>query len=148
MKLILTQPVDNLGAAGDVVDVKDGYARNFLIPRNVAIVWTRGAEKQIDQIKRARDARAIRDAEHANEVRNQLQNLSVNLPVKAGDTGKLFGSVTANDVADAIKAAGGPLVERRSIELGKPIKTVGSHKVAVKLHPEVSADVTIEVVAA
>ena len=91
MKLILTHEVDGLGAPGDIVEVKDGYGRNFLVPRSLAMPWSRGAEKQITQIRRARDARAIRGVEHANEVKNQLEGLTVTLPVKAGETGKLFG---------------------------------------------------------
>jgi len=147
MKLILTHEVDGLGAPGDVVEVKNGYGRNFLVPRNLALVWTKGAERQITEIKRTRDARAIKSADHANEVKNQLEGLTVNLPVRAGETGKLFGSVTSADVADAIRQSGGPLLEKRSITLGDPIKTLGKHKVDVKLHPSVTATVTVEVVA-
>ncbi|MEI6623015.1 MAG: 50S ribosomal protein L9 [Actinomycetes bacterium] len=148
MKLILTHEVDGLGSPGDVVEVKDGYARNFLIPRSLALVWTKGAEKQITGIKRARDARTIRSVGHANEVKNQLQGLKITLPVRAGGTGKLFGSVTVADVADAIRAAGGPLLEKRSITLEHPIKTVGTHSVEVNLHQSVTASVVIDVVAA
>lgn len=146
MKIILTQDVDNLGAPGDIVEVKDGYARNFLVPRGYAIAWTRGAEKQIDQIKRARGAREIRSREHADEVRGQLEALTVNVSAKAGDGGRLFGSVTTADVAAAIKAAGGPLVEKRSIELEGHIKTLGDYPVRIALHPDVDADVTLHVV--
>jgi large subunit ribosomal protein L9 len=147
MKLILTQEVEGLGAPGDIVEVKDGYGRNYLVPRGLALGWTKGAEKQIQTIKRARDARAIRGLEHANEVKAQLERLAVKLSVKAGETGRLFGSVTPADVADGIKSAGGPLVEKRSIEIAAPIKTTGSHQVAVQLHPEVAANVTLDVVA-
>jgi large subunit ribosomal protein L9 len=147
MKLILTQEVEGLGAPGDIVEVKDGYGRNYLVPRGLALGWTKGAEKQIQTIKRARDARAIRGLEHAGEVKAQLERLAVKLSVKAGETGRLFGSVTPADVADGIKAAGGPLVEKRSIEIAAPIKTTGSHQVAVQLHPEVAATVSLEVVA-
>lgn len=148
MKLILTQEVDGLGAPGDIVDVKDGYGRNFLVPRNLAFVWSKGAEKQITQIKRARDARAIRDAAHANEVKNQLEALDVKLPARVGANNKLFGSINVGDIADAVRTSGGPLLEKRAINLANPIKTAGKHKVQVKLHPEVSASVTIDVVAA
>src|SRR5215216_1597278 len=99
MKLILTAPVDKLGGAGDVVEVKDGYGRNFLIPRGFAIRWTRGGEKQIAGIKRSRDAREIRGLDHAQEVREQLEGLTIDLPARAGDTGRLFGAVTAGDIA-------------------------------------------------
>jgi large subunit ribosomal protein L9 len=147
MKLILTAAVDNLGIAGDVVEVKDGYGRNYLVPRGYAIVWSKGAEKQIDGIKRSRDAREIRGLDHAQEVRDQIEALSITLGVRAGATGKLFGAVTPNDVAGAIKKAGGPLVDKRSVQIGKPIKNVGTHTVGVKLHDAVTAHVQLAVVA-
>ncbi|GAA2297644.1 50S ribosomal protein L9 [Nonomuraea sp. RK-328] len=147
MKLILTNEVSGLGAPGDVVEVKDGYGRNYLIPRGYAMRWTRGAEKQIESIKKARDAREIRDLGTAKEVAGQLGALRVRLTTRAGDSGRLFGSITTGDVADAVKAAGGPLLDRRRIEIVNPIKSVGSHKVSVKLHPEVSASLDVEVVA-
>ena len=147
MKLILTQEVSGLGEPGDIVEVRDGYGRNYLVPRGLAIGWTRGAEKQIQTIKRARDARAIQGKEHASEVKNQLEQLGVKLDVKAGDTGRLFGSVTPADIAGAIKAAGGPLVEKRAISIGSPIKTTGKHQVSIQLHPEVAATVRLDVVA-
>lgn len=148
MKLILTQEVDGLGTAGDIVDVKDGYGRNFLLPNGVAIVWTKGAEKQITQIKRAREAREVRGLEHAQELKEQIEGLDIKLPVRAGEQGKLFGSVTVADIAGAIRSAGGPLVEKRSITLSKPIKSVGSHKVSIRLHPEVAVSAAVDVVAA
>jgi len=145
MKLILTAAVDKLGIAGDVVEVKDGYGRNYLVPRGFAIRWTRGGEKQIDGIKRSRDAREIRGIDHAQEVRTQIEGLQVELPVRAGDTGKLFGAVTASDIAGAIKKAGGPSVDKRTIEINKPIKLVGTHTVGVKLHDGVTAHVPVTV---
>ncbi|MBO1030232.1 50S ribosomal protein L9 [Tessaracoccus sp. SD287] len=147
MKLILTSPVEKLGIPGDVVEVKDGYGRNFLVPNGHAIAWSRGAEKQIDGIKRARDAREIRGIEHAQEVRAQIEALTVELPVNAGDTGRLFGAVTAADVAQAVKKAGGPAVDKRAVEIGKPIKTVGTHTVGLKLHEGVTAHIALQVVA-
>lgn len=148
MKLILTQEVDGLGTAGDIVDVKDGYGRNFLLPNGVAIVWTKGAEKQITQIKRAREAREVRGLEHAQELKEQIEGLDIKLPVRAGEQGKLFGSVTVADIAGAIRSAGGPLVEKRSITLSKPIKSIGSHKVSIRLHPEVAVSAAVDVVPA
>ena len=148
MKLILTASIDNLGAPGDVVEVKDGYGRNFLIPRGFAIRWTRGGEKQIDGIKRSRAAREIRGLDHAEEVRGQLEDLTIDLPARAGDTGKLFGAVTAGDVAAAIKKAGGPAIDKRAVQIGKPIKTVGLHTVGIKLHDPVTAHIRIVVVQA
>jgi large subunit ribosomal protein L9 len=148
MKLILTGSVDNLGAPGDVVEVKDGYGRNYLVPRGFAIRWTRGAEKQIDGIKRSRAAREIRGMDHAEEVRGQLEDLTIDLPARAGDTGKLFGAVTAGDVAAAIKKSGGPLIDKRAVQISKPIKIVGLHTVGIKLHDAVTAHVRIVVVKA
>ncbi|WP_394276183.1 50S ribosomal protein L9 [Luteococcus sp.] len=149
MKLILTAPVENLGIAGDVVEVKDGYGRNYLLPTGKAIRWTRGTEKQIEGIKRARDAKEIRGVEHANEVKQQLEGLSVSYAAQAASAeGKLFGAVTASDIAQAIKKAGGPAVDKRSIQIAKPIKLVGSHMVGIKLHEAVSAHITVEVTAA
>jgi large subunit ribosomal protein L9 len=148
MKLILTAPVEHLGVPGDIVEVKDGYGRNFLLPRGHAISWTRGAEKQIEGIKRARDAREIRGTEHAVQVREQLEALEVTLPARAGEAGKLFGAVTAAEIALAVKKAGGPALDKRSIEIAKPIKTVGKHTVGIKLTSGVVAHISVGVVAA
>ncbi|UZJ24728.1 50S ribosomal protein L9 [Rhodococcus antarcticus] len=150
MKLILTADVANLGEPGDKVEVKDGYGRNFLLPRGLAIQATRGAEKQVESIRRAQETRAIRGLEHANEVKTALEGLAVSLPVRAaGKSGKLFGSVTPGDVAGAVKTAGGPVLDRRTIELpAEHIKSAGKHAITVRLHPEVTAQFTLEVVAA
>jgi large subunit ribosomal protein L9 len=148
MKLILTQEVSGLGAPGDVVEVRDGYGRNFLVPRGLAIRWTKGGEKQVATIRRARDARQIRDLGHAQEVKGQLEQLDVRLTARAGDGGRLFGSVTAADIAEAIRAAGGPTVDRRRVELPGPLKSVGTHTVTVRIHPEVVARVDVAIVAA
>ncbi|MFF5205197.1 50S ribosomal protein L9 [Streptosporangium sp. NPDC000396] len=146
MKLILTSEVSGLGTPGDIVEVKGGYGRNYLLPRGYAILWTRGGEKQIASIKKARDAREIRDLGTAKEVAGQLKALKVVLKTKAGESGRLFGSVTTGDVAEAVKAAGGPELDRRRIEIAPAIKSLGSHQVSVKLHPEVSATLDVEVV--
>ena len=146
MKLILTAAVDKLGLAGDVVEVKDGYGRNFLVPRGFAIAWTKGAEKQIAGIKRSRNAREIRGLDHAQQVRSELEGLTIELGVRAGETGKLFGAVTAVEVIWAIKKAGGPPVDKRAVQIGKPIKTLGAHTVGVKLHDAVTAHVQVSVV--
>lgn len=148
MKLILTQEVPGLGSAGDVVDVRDGYGRNYLIPRGFAMGWTKGAQKQIDSIRRARAAREVADLETANEIKSRLESTTVRLSAKAGNTGRLFGSITPAEIASAIAAAGGPQVDKRRIEMGDPIKTLGTHTVQVKVHPEVSATVTLDVAAA
>ena len=148
MKLILTQEVSGLGAPGDVVDVAGGYGRNYLVPRGLAMRWSRGAEKQIDLIKRARSAREIRSVEDAKAAAERLAGLRVRMQTRAGSGGRLFGSISTADIAAAVKNAGGPDLDRRKIEIGNPIKTVGAHKVAVRLHPEVSATLEVEVVGA
>lgn len=148
MKLILTAAVDHLGIAGDIVEVKDGYGRNYLLPHGYAIKWTRGAEKQIEGINRSREARTVRDNAHAVELRTQLEGLTVEIPARAGGEGRLFGAVTAADVASAIRKAGGPSVDKRSVQIAKPIKTVGEHKVGVKLTDAVVAHLPVQVVAA
>ncbi|MBK9696591.1 MAG: 50S ribosomal protein L9 [Propionibacteriaceae bacterium] len=148
MKLILTAPVDHVGIPGDIVEVKDGYGRNYLLPRGFAISWTRGAEKQIEGIKRARDAREIRSVDHAKEVRAQLEALSVKLPANAGAGGRLFGAITQADVVLAVKKAGGPAIDKRAVEIAKPIKVVGEHTVGIKLTAGVVAHINVDVVAA
>ena len=145
MKLILTQEVGGLGAPGDVVDVAAGYGRNYLLPRGFAISWTRGGEKQVDLIKRARSAREIRTLDEAQSIAGQLQKLTVRLKRRAGTNGRLFGSVGTGDIADAVRTAGGPELDRRKIVVSDPIKTAGAYKVQVRLHPEVTASVGIEV---
>ena len=148
MKLILTQEVTGLGAPGDVVEVKDGYGRNYLVPRGNAIRWTKGAESQITSIKRAREVREVRDVSHAQEVKAQLEALKVSLSARAGESGRLFGAVTVADVAEAVKAAGGPDVDRRSISIVEPIKTIGAHAVTVRIHPDVVATLNVDVTTA
>jgi large subunit ribosomal protein L9 len=150
MKLILTSDVDHLGAVGDTVEVKDGYGRNFLLPRGLAIVASRGAQKQVDDIRRARDSKQVRDLEHANEIKTAIEALgTVALPVRtAGDSGKLFGSVTPSDIVIAIKKAGGPNLDKRTVRLPKGhIKAVGSHPVTLHVHPEIDVEVALDVVA-
>ena len=148
MKIILTQEVTGLGTPGDVIEVKDGYGRNYLLPQGFAIPWTKGGEKQIVNIKRARSAREIRDLGHATEVKGQLESLNVKLAVRAGDGGRLYGSVTPAEVVDAVKRAGGPALDKRRLELPGHVKSVGEYKVQIKLHPEVAASFTLTVTAA
>ena len=147
MRIILTQPVSGLGQAGDVVDVKDGYARNFLLPRKVATPWTKGGQKQVDSIRAGRDKRALRSAEDAAAAKAKLEGSAVTVTARAGQGGRLFGAVTPSEIADAIVAAGGPQVDKRRIEVRTPIPSVGEHPVHVRLHDEVAADVTVTVVA-
>lgn len=145
MKIILTQEVTGLGAPGDVVEVKDGYGRNYLLPRGHAIRWTQGAEKEVALIRRARAAREIRDLDQANEVAERLSGLDVRLSARAGKGGRLFGSITPTEIAAAVKSAGGPALDRRRIELPNTIKSTGSHQVKVRLHPEVTATFDVAV---
>jgi large subunit ribosomal protein L9 len=147
MKLILTQEVSGLGAPGDVVEVKDGYGRNYLVPRGMALRWTRGGEKQVSSLRRAREIREIADLDQAKAVQAQLQALKVSLKARAGDTGRLFGAVTIAQIVDAVSASGGPKLDKRRVEVGNPIKATGEHSATVRLHPEVTATVKVNVVA-
>jgi large subunit ribosomal protein L9 len=149
MKLILTQEVDGLGSPGDVVEVRDGYGRNYLVPRGLGVRWTRGGEKQVESIKAARASRAVRDLDHAKEIKAKLEAQTVNLSVRSGQGGRLFGAVTVSDIAGAISdAIGEDTVDKRKILVGNPIKSLGSHKVTVKLHDDVVAVVDLNVVPA
>ena len=150
MKIILTADVPQLGGPGDLVQVKDGYARNYLLPRHLAIVATKGAEKQVATIRRAQQARQIRDLDHAREVAGSLSGLgTVTVTAKAARSGgKLFGSITAADVVDAVRAAGGPLLDKRAVDLGGHIKSAGTYQVTVRLHPDVSVTVPVKVTTA
>ncbi|MGE5830759.1 MAG: 50S ribosomal protein L9 [Micromonosporaceae bacterium] len=147
MKIIMTQEVTGVGSPGDVVEVRDGYARNYLLPQGLAIGWTSGGEKQVTSIKRARSAREIRDLSHANEVRERLEGLSVRLAARAGSGGRLFGSVTPSEVQQAVRAAGGPELDKRRIELPGHIKSVGQYQISVRLHTDVTAKFALNVVA-
>src|SRR5215213_3176522 len=145
LKLILTQEVTGLGSSGDTVEVKGGYGRNYLLPRGLAIKATRGAEKQVESLRRARAAREVASHEDAQTLAGQLSGLKVRVPARAGDGGRLFGRVTTADVAAAVTAAGGPDLDRRRIDLPSTIKTTGEHTITVRVHPEVSTKLTIEV---
>jgi large subunit ribosomal protein L9 len=149
MKLILTQEVAGLGSAGDIVEVKDGYGRNFLIPRGFAIRWTKGGERTVESIRAARSSREVRDLDHAQEIKTKLEGTMVNLPVRAGEGGRLFGAVTVSDIAGAINSAAGEkdAIDKRKIILGNPIKSLGTHQVTVKVHDELDATVNLNVVA-
>ncbi|BDZ42024.1 50S ribosomal protein L9 [Paraoerskovia sediminicola] len=146
-KLILTHEVTGLGEPGDVVEVKDGYARNFLIPRNLATPWSKGAESQVSAIRKARKSREIASLDDAKAARDSLQAKPVVVTAKAGESGRLFGAVTTADIAEAVKANGTLSVDKRKIEIGQPIKAVGSYSVSIRLHPEVSANIAVDVVA-
>lgn len=145
-KLILTHEVSGLGAPGEVVEVRDGYARNYLLPQGLATPWTKGAQRQIDQMTAARRRHEISTIEDAHAVRDQLEGVTAVVPVRASDAGRLFGAVTTTAIAEAVVAAGGPTLDRRKIEVGSPIKSLGDHKVSVRLHENVSASINVEVV--
>jgi large subunit ribosomal protein L9 len=147
-KLILTHEVSGLGAPGDVVDVKPGYARNYLVPSGLAVQWTRGGEKQIESIKAARAARELATAEEAQQLKQRLEAASVTLPVKAGNGGRLFGSVKTSDVAAAVSAAGLGELDKRKIEIPSSIRATGSHEATVRLREDVVATIALNVVAA
>jgi large subunit ribosomal protein L9 len=147
-KLILTNEVTGLGSAGDVVEVKSGYARNYLIPQGFAVSWSRGGEKQVASIRAARESRAIHDHEDAVALKNSLESNTVKLAVKAGNEGRLFGSVKTADVADAVKAAGLGELDKRKIQITSAIKSVGEHEATVRLRDDVTAVITLQVVAA
>jgi large subunit ribosomal protein L9 len=147
-KLILTHEVTGLGAPGDIVEVKNGYARNFLIPQGFAVSWTRGGAKQIEQIKAARAARELATLEEAQSLKANLESNSVKLVVKAGNEGRLFGSVKTTDIAEAVKAAGLGEIDRRKVEIPTPIKVVGTHEATLRLREDLSATITLQVVAA
>jgi large subunit ribosomal protein L9 len=134
MKIVLTQEVRSLGAPGDVVEVADGYARNFLLPRGLAMKATRGTLDQVAVIRRTREMAEVRDREQAERI--------------AGDGGRLFGQVTPAQVVDAIARAGGPKVDRRRLQVDAPIKNLGVHRVHLRLHPDVEAEVNIDVIKA
>ncbi len=148
MKVILTTDVANLGGPGDVVEVKDGYGRNYLVPRGVAIRWTRGAEKTVQSIKTARSSRAVRDLDHAKQVKAKLEEAPVPVKVRSGSGGRLFGAVTTADIAEAVAEVSGEQVDKRTIVVDNPIKTLGAHEVTVRLHDEVSATVSLNVIPA
>jgi large subunit ribosomal protein L9 len=145
-KLILTNEVTGLGEPGDVVEVKDGYARNYLLPRNLATPWTKGYEKQIDSIRKARKAREVATVDDAKALATTLAAEPVVVTAKAGAAGKLFGAITTTDIAAAVSKKG-VSVDKRKIEIKEPIKVTGDHQVSVRLHPEVTAKVKVSVVA-
>ena len=146
MDVILREDVKSLGKAGEMVRVKPGYARNFLLPRGLAFEATEGNKKRIAAEAKARDTRLAGEKAAASALAAKLGAATVALKGKAGEEGKLFGSITAQDIADGL-AAQGLEVDRRRIELEHPIKTLGFHSVAVRLHPEVHAEVKVNVVA-
>ena len=147
MKVILRDDIANLGKRGDICEVSPGYARNFLLPKHLAIVASDGAVQQAASMRRARDLRDAQDRSAAEEVARTLVPKIITIPAKAGTEGRLFGSVTPADVVDAVSAQTGVELDRRKLLLTEPIKTLGTHSVGVRLHTDVEFPVTVEVVA-
>jgi len=148
MKIVLTHEVANLGSPGDVLDVADGYARNYLIPKGFALRATPGVVRQVDRIRRTREIREVKSLDQAKALAAELKALSVRVPAKAGDGGRLFGQVTTRQIAEAVSKAGGPKVDPKRIISPSPIKSLGTHEVGIKLHPEVEVTATIDVIRA
>ncbi len=146
MQILLRSDVSGLGKRGDIVEVADGYARNFLVPKGAAVKASRGVTAQASAMRRARDARDTRDRESAEAIARELVPVVIRIPARAGTEGRLFGSVTSGDVADAVAAQTGVEVDRRRVHLDDPVRSLGVHQVPVKLHPDVEFQVTIEVV--
>lgn len=144
MKLILTQEVPGLGSSGDVVEVKDGYGRNYLLPRGFATPWTKGAQKQIEQMQAANQARAIASLEDARALRDTVEAQPVVVRSKAGESGRLFGAVTGADIAEAL-AERGVTVDRRRVAISTPIKAVGDYQVQIRLHEDIFANADVQV---
>lgn len=146
MKVVLNSDVDNLGRKGDVVEVAAGYARNFLLPRRLALFATKGAVRQAEQMQRARREREARERAAAEELAQKIGEAALKISAKAGDEGHLFGSVTTSDIAEKLGEVIGQEVDRRRVELAEPIRSVGVHDFSVRLHPEVQVAGSIEVV--
>ena len=147
-KLILTNEVSGVGSAGDVVEVKNGFARNYLIPQGLAVVWSRGGEKQVEQIRAARTARELATLEEAQALKSKIESTKVKLAVKTGQDGRLFGSVKTEHIAAAVESAGIGVIDKRKIEMANPIKFTGEHEATVRLRDDIVATITIQVVAA
>ena len=147
MKVILRSDVDKLGRKGDVLDVSDGYGRNYLVPKGLALKATDGAIAQAASMRRARDLKEAKDREGAEEVARRLTPVVIRISARAGAEGRLFGSVTSTDLAEAVATQTGVTLDRRKIHLEDPIKSVGNHEVAVRLHTDVEARLSVEVVA-
>jgi len=146
MKVILRQDYERLGKLGDIVDVKDGYGRNFLIPRGIAYEATEGNRRAIEEEKKQRIAREAKDLKSAEKLAAELEKVSITIPMKVGEEEKLFGSVTAQHIAEALKEKGYS-IEKQQIEIEEPIKTLGIYTVNVKLHRTVTRKVRVWVVA-
>lgn len=147
-KIILTHEVSGLGSAGDVVEVKNGYARNYLFPRGFATMWSKGAQRQIESIKAARTARQVASLEDAQALAASLTSVTLRVPAKAGAEGRLFGSIKSEQIAEAVEAAGLGSIDKRRVEIREQVRTVGTYQAAIRLHEDVNANIEFEVVPA
>lgn len=147
MKVVLRDDVENVGRKGDLVDVADGYARNFLVPRGLALKATKGVVQQAESMRRSREAKEGRDRDAATELSTRLSGQRIEVGARAGEGGRLFGSVTSADIAAAIQAQAGIEVDRHKLGLGEPLKELGPAEITLKLHPEVEVTLTVDVVA-
>ena len=144
-EVLLLKPVDGLGAEGDQVKVRAGYARNFLLPQGMAVPLTVANRKQVEALKKARALREAKELDGAQALAKQIEKATIAIAVKTGEGGKLFGAVTGNDIHEKLAAAG-VTVEKKRIHLGQPIKTLGKHAVSIRLHPEVTVELNFDVV--
>jgi large subunit ribosomal protein L9 len=147
MKVVLRDDVETLGQKGDVVDVADGYARNFLVPRGLAIRAQSGVVRQAEAMRRNRSARELRDREAAQALADRLAGKTLSVPARAGEGGKLFGSITAADIVAALQEQLGIELDRRRLSLDEPLKELGVVELPVRLHTDVVATLTVDVVA-
>jgi large subunit ribosomal protein L9 len=145
MKIILQKTVERLGDPGDVADVADGYARNFLIPRGLAVRAEKGAVRHAESLKRAHQARTTAQKGELETVAARLVETPLVVTARAGEEGRLFGSITAADIVEALSAQAGVSVDRRDVHLDEPIRSIGTHEVTVHLHAEVDPVITIDV---
>ena len=146
MKVVLRDDVENIGRKGDLIEVTDGFARNFLVPRGLAMKATKGVVQQAEAMRRNREARDARDREAAQALADQLTGRRIELRARAGEGGRLFGSVTSADVVDAVRAQTGVELDRRKTQLAEPLKELGVVEVPVKLHTDVEVTLTVDVV--
>ncbi|MDA8393394.1 MAG: 50S ribosomal protein L9 [Actinomycetota bacterium] len=146
MRLVLRSDLPSLGKRGDVVEVADGYARNYLVPKGLALLASGGTVAQASFMRKSRDVKDARAREDAEQVARRLVAMVIRVPARAGASGKLFGSVTAADIADAVEEQAGIHLDRRRLVVDDPIRSIGTHEVPVKLHSEVEFRVTVEVV--
>ena len=146
MRVVLRDDVENIGRKGDLIEVTDGFARNYLVPRGLAMKATKGVVQQAEAMRRNREARDARDREAAQALADQLSGQRIQLRARAGEGGRLFGSVTSADVVDAVRAQTGVELDRRKTQLAEPLKELGAVEVPVKLHSDVEVTLTVDVV--